>query len=229
MMVWLKAMNYEVKAMILKQQIELMREAASDFDAISQELFALAHKLEEAPRYNPANELYALVRNVEINTLRVRSIASRFMPAHSSEDNPAGYSAFCVSIEEEPHWLKITVPAILPGRNGRDNTLFITRPLRNCLTQFQRLTPMERFGECVICIVHQYDVALGKRRVRDYDNIETKRYLDVIEAAMLTNDSGMLCSVLQTSKLGDRDCTEFYIMLPETLPKWAKEHIKRHT
>ena len=50
MMVWLKAMNYEVKAMILKQQIELMREAASDFDAISQELFALAHKLEEAPR-----------------------------------------------------------------------------------------------------------------------------------------------------------------------------------
>ena len=37
MMVWLKAMNYEVKAMILKQQIELMREAASDFDAISQE------------------------------------------------------------------------------------------------------------------------------------------------------------------------------------------------
>ena len=125
MMVWLKAMNYEVKAMILKQQIELMREAASDFDAISQELFALAHKLEEAPRYNPANELYALVRNVEINALRVRSIASRFMPAHSSEDNPAGYSAFCVSIEEEPHWLKITVPAILPGRNGRDNTLYI--------------------------------------------------------------------------------------------------------
>ena len=56
MMVWLKAMNYEVKAMILKQQIELMREAASNFDAISQELFALAHKLEEAPRYNPANE-----------------------------------------------------------------------------------------------------------------------------------------------------------------------------
>ena len=52
---------------------------------------------------------------------------------------------------------------------------------------------------------------------------------DRIEAALLTNDSGMLCSVLQTSKLGDRDCTEFYIMLPETLPKWAKEHIKRHT
>lgn len=215
--------------MILKQQIELMREAAGDFDAISQELFNLSHKLEESPRYNPGNELYALVRSVEINALRARSIAARFMPESNSRDDTSGYSAFCVSIEEETRWLKITVPAILPGRNSRDNTLFITRPLRNCLTQFQRTTPIERFAACVICIVHQYDVSLGVRRVRDYDNIETKRYLDVIEAALLTNDSGLLCSVLQTSKLADRDCTQFYIMLPETLPIWAKEHIKRHT
>ena len=54
---------------------------------------------------------------------------------------------------------------------------------------------MERFGACAICIVHQYDEALGIRRIRDYDNIETKRYLDVIESMLLTNDRPALyCS-----------------------------------
>jgi len=88
---------------------------------------------------------------------------------------------------------------------------------------------MERFGSCAICIVHNYDEALGKRRIRDYDNIETKRYLDVIESMLLTNDSGLLCTVLQATKVSDRDCTEFYLMRPETLSTWAKNHVKSTT
>lgn len=62
-----------------------------------------------------------------------------------------------------------------------------------------------------------------------YDNIETKRYLDVIESMLLTNDSGLLCTVLQATKVSDRDCTEFYLMRPETLSTWAKNHIKSTT
>ena len=88
---------------------------------------------------------------------------------------------------------------------------------------------VERFGSCAICIVHNYDEALGKRRIRDYDNIETKRYLDVIESMLLTNDSGLLCTVLQATKVSERDCTEFYLMRPETLSTWAKNHIKSTT
>lgn len=215
--------------MILKQQIQQLREAASDFDAISQELFHLANRMEEMPHYNPENELYSLVRSTESNALRVRSVAGRFMSERSQRLNDMIQSVLCVSIEETEHWLKITVPAILPNRNVRDNTLYITRPLRNCLTQFQRQNPIERFRDCVICIIHQYDEALGIRRVRDYDNVETKRYLDIIEAALLTNDSSLLCTVLQTTELTDRDRTVFYLMLPETLPLWAKTYVKRHT
>ena len=59
--------------------------------------------------------------------------------------------------------------------------------------------------------------ALGKRRIRDYDNIEAKRYLDVIESMRLTNDSGLLCTALQTIQMFDRDSTGFYLMRPETL------------
>ena len=77
--------------------------------------------------------------------------------------------------------------------------------------------------------VHNYDAALGKRRIRDYDNIETKRYLDVIESMLLTNDSGLLCTVLQATRMSDRDSAEFYLMRPETLSSWAKNHIKTTT
>lgn len=87
--------------------------------------------------------------------------------------------------------------------------------------------PMERFGSCAICIVHNYDAALGKRRIRDYDNIETKRYLDVIESMLLTNDSGLLCTVLQATRMSDRDSAEFYLMRPETLSSWAKITLKQ--
>lgn len=65
--------------------------------------------------------------------------------------------------------------------------------------------------------------------IRDYDNIETKRYLDVIESMLLTNDSGLLCTVLQATRMSDRDSAEFYLMRPETLSSWAKNHIKTTT
>ena len=120
----------------------------------------------------------------------------------------------------------------LTARTVRDDTAHFygeVAPLRYALLDFLKENPMERFGSCAICIVHNYDEALGKRRIRDYDNIETKRYLDVIESMLLTNDSGLLCTVLQATKVSDRDCTEFYLMRPETLSTWAKNHIKSTT
>lgn len=110
-----------------------------------------------------------------------------------------------------------------------NNQAFLTRPLRYAIMDYLKETPMERFGSCAICIVHNYDAALGKRRIRDYDNIETKRYLDVIESMLLTNDSGLLCTVLQATRMSDRDSAEFYLMRPETLSSWAKSHIKTTT
>jgi len=206
-----------------------LRKVASDYDAISQELFNIAKSIEESERYNPENKLYSLVRTSEVNAIKLRTLASRAIRARNDRLNEVISDAQGICVEEEHRWIKIVVPAILPHRNRYDNMLFITRPLRHSLIQFQRENPMERFGECVICIVHKYDEALGPNRVRDYDNIETKRYLDVIESVMLTNDSGLLCTVLQTTEMSDRDCTEFYLMLPESLPIWARDNIKSHT
>lgn len=215
--------------MATEKYMELLLEVASEYERMSSELFRLAHRLEDMPRYNPRNEMYSLVRNAEQTTVNLRGLTARTDWANASILYEAISDAMGIKIEEESHWLKITVPAILPKRNPRDNTLFLARPLRSCLLRFQAKDPMERFERCVICIVHKYDEALGIRRVRDYDNIETKRYLDVIESVFLTNDSGLLCTVLQTTQISDKDATEFFLMLPESLPAWAKTHLKFDT
>lgn len=206
-----------------------MRKVASDYDGISHELFQLANNLERMDELNPQQKLFSLVRNAEVSTVSLRNLTARTVrddvaPFYSEVADLLG-----IRIDESHDWIKITVPAILPKRNQRDNQAFLTRPLRYALMDFLRENPMERFGNCAICIVHKYDEALGKRRIRDYDNIETKRYLDVIESMLLTNDSGLLCTILQATEMSDRDCTEFYLMRPETLSEWAKKNIKSTT
>jgi hypothetical protein len=210
-------------------QLDCVMQLASTYEGMSQELFKLGHQMEEVKLYNPSARLYSLVRCSEVSSVELRNLTARILGDTGKCLYEEVSSALRINVLEEKKWIRITVPAILPNRNARQNTLFLTRPLRECLIEFQRATPIERFGECAICIVHRYDEALGIRRVRDYDNIETKRYLDVIEATFLTNDSGRLCTVLQATEMGNRDCTEFYLMHPQTLPIWAQEHLKTHT
>ena len=203
-----------------------LREIASEYDAVSQSLFELAGIMDRAPRYDPKERLYSLVRCAELNTIALRNVTARTMRGSVSSFYEDLASVMGISVQEERKWIRITVPASLPNRGNRDNSEFLTRPLRNSLIQFQREHTIARFRDCMICIVHGYDEALSLRRVRDYDNIETKRYLDVIASVLLTDDSGLLCSVLQTTQVAEMDCTEFYLMQPETLQQWAAAHIK---
>ena len=209
--------------------IQAMRKVASDFDGVSHELFQVADTMERVDQYNPQPKLFSLVRTAEVSAVALRNLTARTVHDDLAPFYCEVADLLGIKVEETHDWLKISVPAILPKRNQRDNQAFLTRPLRYAIIEFLKENPMERFGSCAICIVHNYDAALGKRRIRDYDNIETKRYLDVIESMLLTNDSGLLCTVLQATQMSDRDSTEFYLMRPETLSSWAKKHIKTTT
>ena len=209
--------------------IQAIRKVASDLDGVSHELFQAADTMERVDQYNPQSKLFSLVRTAEVSTVALRNLTARTVHDDLAPFYCEVADLLGIKVEETHDWLKISVPAILPKRNQRDNQAFLTRPLRYAIIEFLKENPMERFGSCAICIVHNYDAALGKRRIRDYDNIETKRYLDVIESMLLTNDSGLLCTVLQATQMSDRDSAEFYLMRPETLSSWAKKHIKTTT
>ena len=80
-----------------------------------------------------------------------------------------------------------------------------------------------RLQHCVVCFSHVYCQDLPKRRVRDYDNLELKQFLDVAASFILTDDSGLLCDAYNTTELGETDCTRISIMDSAHFPEWLAE------
>ena len=200
--------------------IETMRQTAANFGSLSNDLDRVAGTLEAIERYNPREELYKLVRQAEVDTVQLRNLAARTDRSKILQFYGEASEALNIEIREYRDWLRISLPAILPKRNRSYEQDFLLVPMRHALIEFLRENPRERMRQSTVCIVHQYDASKSPRRVRDYDNIETKRYLDVIEALFLSNDSGLNISVYQCTELGDADAAVFYLMKPEVLPKW---------
>lgn len=82
---------------------------------------------------------------------------------------------------------------------------------------------MPQFKHCVVCFSNIYNRELSTRRVRDYDNLELKRLLDVAASFMLVDDSGLLCDAYHTTELGETDCTRISIMDSAHFPEWLAE------
>ena len=78
----------------------------------------------------------------------------------------------------------------------------------------------------MVCFSHVYYHDLPKRRVRDYDNLELKQFLDVATSFILTDDSELLCDAYNTTELGKTECTRISIMDSAHFPEWLAE---RHT
>jgi len=199
-----------------------MRRTASDFEETGQALYRTADRLAASERYNPQTTLFSLARIAETATVRLRVLTARTVSGGTAAYYAEMAGVLGVKVEEAHDWIRITVPAILPKRNQRDDQAFLVRPLRQALARFMEDSPIEPFERCAVCIVHQYDSSLGALRVRDYDNMETKRYLDVIGSVLLTSDSALLCTVLQCTEMSVTDATEFYLMPPGNLRKWLK-------
>lgn len=162
--------------------IQVMRQVASDFDGISHELFQVASDLERMDQYNPQQKLFSLVRSAEVSSVTLRNLTARTVRNDTAPFYCEVADLLGIKVEETHDWLKISVPAILPKRNQRDNQAFLTRPLRYAIMDYLKENPMERFGSCAICIVHNYDAALGKRRIRDYfAKLKNVKIGDIVE------------------------------------------------
>lgn len=127
-----------------------------------------------------------------------------------------------ILIKRDQQWYHIVIPALIPKR--RQNCDFIIEPLRYALSEYVRANKPERLRECILCFQHVYSQEIPAGWVRDHDNMEVKKVQDVIADQLMTDDSGRYCSNLSVSALGDKDCTEIYLMRPEMLPEWLKNH-----
>lgn len=125
-------------------------------ESISHELFQVASDLERMDQYNPQQKLFSLVRSAEVSSVTLRNLTARTVRDDTAPFYCEVADLLGIKVEETHDWLKISVPAILPKRNQRDNQAFLTRPLRYAIMDYLKENPMERFGSCAICIVHNY-------------------------------------------------------------------------
>lgn len=125
-----------------------------------------------------------------------------------------------IEIHSENGVLEITLPCLLPKRKPQQKTEYLLDPFTVALSQYATSHPIPRLRHCVICFSHIYCKDLPKRRVRDYDNLELKRFLDVAASFVLTDDSGLLCDAYHTTELGEADCTRISIMDSDHFPDW---------
>lgn len=128
-----------------------------------------------------------------------------------------------VKVQYEDGILEVTLPCLLPKRKQRRSTEFLLDPFTAAMTQYAKEHPMPRLQHCVVCFSHVYCQDLPKRRVRDYDNLELKQFLDVAASFILTDDSGLLCDAYNTTELGETDCTRISIMDSSRFPEWLAE------
>ena len=117
-----------------------------------------------------------------------------------------------IKVDENDGVLEITLPCLLPKRKQRQSTEYLLDPFTAAMSQYARSRPLPRLQHCVVCFSHVYCQDLPKRRIRDYDNLELKQFLDVAASFILTDDSGLLCDAYNTTELGEADCTRISIM-----------------
>ena len=128
-----------------------------------------------------------------------------------------------IKVDENDGVLEITLPCLLPKRKQRQSTEYLLDPFTAAMNQYARSRPLPRLQHCVVCFSHVYCQDLPKRRVRDYDNLELKQFLDVAASFILTDDSGLLCDAYNTTELGETDCTRISIMDSKYFPTWLAE------
>ncbi len=115
---------------------------------------------------------------------------------------------------------EITLPSLLPKRKQWKSTEYLLDPFHAALERYAKNNLIPQFQHCVVCFLHTYCRDLPERRVRDYDNLEVKQFLDVAASFLLPDDGGLLCDAYHTTELGDRDCTRMFLMESSRFPMW---------
>lgn len=207
---------------ILSQRISSIQD---DIQQLNSALFAM--DTTDIQRYPDSYETLSIDA-----ALRAEQIACRLRPLiytitrTPKEDHlPSATSTMGIWVEQHGDVMEITLPALLPKRRRQLSTDLLD-PFDTALSQYAKEHPMPRYKHCVVCFSSIYSRETPERRVRDYDNLELKQFLDMTASYLLVDDSGLLCDAYFTTELGENDCTRIFIMDSSHFSTWLKEREK---
>jgi len=195
-------------------------EINSDISRLSNTLYAM--DTTDIQRYPDNYEILstdAALRGEKI-ACRLRHLLYASTSTTKEEYLISAGSALGIEIKHEKNIMEITLPCLLPRRKQRQSPEFLVDPLHHTLSRYADANPLPKYRHCVVCFSHIYDRKLPRRRIRDYDNLELKQFLDVISSFIMVDDSGLLCDAYNTTGLSDTDRTVITVMDKDDFPDW---------
>ncbi len=195
-----------------------------DLSRLQNTLYGMS--MTDIQRYFENYEILATdaVLRAEQITCRLRHLIYTTTGIKKTEYMKSAAQGHGIQIEDKDGIVKITFPALMPGRKQWQSSEFLIDPLYFALSDYADRHPSQKYRECVVCFVNIYCRELPSRRVRDYDNMELKQTLDVISTFFLTDDSGRYCDAYHTTELGETDCTNIFILEKERFTEWLNKH-----
>ena len=128
-----------------------------------------------------------------------------------------------ITITSEHGWIKIVMPFLLPSkRSQKYNCDLLIDPLDYALRAFTKEYPAKKYEECILAFRFIYTKEFPDRAIRDHDNIEIKKVIDIIASHFMVDDSGRFCSHFYTSAVGEKEATEIYVMDKNKLKYWIE-------
>ena len=115
-----------------------------------------------------------------------------------------------ITVQKDGNILKIELPFLLPRKKQKSK--YITEPLAFELLKASKTMELKMQEKVVIIFVHVYDEALSSAKCYDYDNLESKSVLDVINCFTLQDDGPEYCSVHHKMQRGDKNKTVIYVV-----------------
>ena len=129
-----------------------------------------------------------------------------------------------IEIKYEEDIFSVALPSLLPKKRKSMSSEFLIDPLFYALERYFTVSDIERYRECVVCFTHIYSEDAPRRRVRDYDNVETKQVLDAVAVFVMTDDGGRFCDVYHSTEYGTKDRTLLSVMSKNIFKKWVAKH-----
>lgn len=152
-----------------------------------------------------------LALQAEAVACSTRTMVSKFMTDGRPQMIREVSKAHGIWIEQNKLGYEIIMPYLMTKRSGRHSVMFLLEPLSYALKQYTKKYPIERMKHAVIWFIYEYAEETPERHIRDYDNIESKEILDLINTHFLLDDGARFCELHYSMKRGKKNRTRVII------------------
>lgn len=157
------------------------------------------------------------IANVSFKQINMPLSTNNFMQAIVQD-------AHDISVQlQENDTLKIIMPCTLPHYRESYKTM-VTEPLRIALKDFAKKSSIPKYDSVVIVVVNYILEGACENGIRDNDNYDYKQVINTIAYMTLPDDNYHCATMMNGTKIGNRDCTEIYVVPRQNFGNWYAEN-----